>query len=108
MVFSSIEFLWFFMPVVLAGYLLVPPRWRNWLLASLSVVFYAWGAHAIVVVFLASIALNFLAGRLIGRYKARGREDLARRVMWGAIVMNLLILFAWKYTVFAVEQLNGA
>jgi alginate O-acetyltransferase complex protein AlgI len=108
MVFSSIEFLWFFMPVVLAGYMLVPPRWRNALLAAVSVVFYAWGAHAIVVVFLASIALNFVAGRLIGRFKARGREDLARRVMWAAVVLNLLVLFAWKYTVFAVEQLNGA
>jgi alginate O-acetyltransferase complex protein AlgI len=106
-VFSSIEFLWFFMPVVLALYVLVPPRGRNLLLATVSVVFYAWGAHSIVVVFLASIALNYLAGRLIGRYKSREREDLARRVMWGAVVVNLLILFTWKYTVFAVDQLNS-
>ena len=56
MVFSSMEFLWFFMPVVLALYVLVPPRGRNVLLASVSIVFYAWGAHAIVVVFPASIA----------------------------------------------------
>jgi alginate O-acetyltransferase complex protein AlgI len=108
MVFSSIEFLWFFMPVVLAAYVLVPPRWRNWLLAVVSVVFYAWGAHSIVVVFLASIALNYVAGRLIGRFKARDREDLARRVMWAAVVVNLLVLFTWKYTVFAVDQLNSA
>jgi alginate O-acetyltransferase complex protein AlgI len=108
MVFSSIEFLWFFMPVVLASYALVPPRWRNALLAVVSVVFYAWGAHAVVVVFLASIALNYVAGRLIGRCKQRGREDLARRVMWAAIVVNLLVLFTWKYAVFAVDQLNAA
>jgi alginate O-acetyltransferase complex protein AlgI len=107
MVFSSIEFLWFFMPVVLALYALVPPRWRNALLASVSIVFYAWGAHSIVVVFLASILLNYLAGRAIGRFKARGREDAARRAMWAAIVVNLLVLFTWKYTVFAVDQLNG-
>jgi len=107
MVFSSIEFLWFFMPLVLAAYVVLPPRARNLLLALVSVVFYAWGAHAIVVVFLASIALNYVAGRLIGRYKSREREDVARRVMVGAIVVNLLILFTWKYTVFAVEQLNG-
>jgi alginate O-acetyltransferase complex protein AlgI len=108
MVFSSIEFLWFFMPLVLAAYVVVPPRWRNLLLAVVSVVFYAWGAHAIVVVFLASIALNYIAGRLIGRFKGRGREDLARRTMWAAVVVNLLILFTWKYTVFAVEQINSA
>jgi alginate O-acetyltransferase complex protein AlgI len=108
MVFSSIEFLWFFMPVVLALYALVPPRGRNLLLATVSVVFYAWGAHSIVVVFLASIALNYAAGRLIGRYKEADREDRARQVMWAAIVVNLLILFTWKYTVFAVDQLNAA
>jgi alginate O-acetyltransferase complex protein AlgI len=107
MVFSSIEFLWFFMPAVLALYALTPPRGRNLLLASVSVVFYAWGAHSIVVVFLASIALNYAAGRLIGRFKGQRREEAARRVMWGAVAVNLLILFTWKYTVFAVDQLNG-
>jgi alginate O-acetyltransferase complex protein AlgI len=107
MVFSSIEFLWFFMPVVLVLYALVPPRWRNRLLAVVSLVFYAWGAHSIVLVFLSSIALNFVAGRWIGRFRDTGHEGRARRVMWAAIVANLLVLFAWKYTVFAVEQLNG-
>ena len=48
MVFSSVEFLWFFMPVVLLAYALIPPAWRNSTLAIASLVFYAWGAHAIV------------------------------------------------------------
>ena len=108
MVFSSIEFLWFFMPAVLALYALVPPRGRNLLLATVSVVFYAWGAHAVVVVFLASILFNYLAGRSIGRLRLRDRVELAQRVMWGAIVVNLLVLFTWKYAVFAVDQLNAA
>ena len=108
MVFSSIEFLWFFMPGVLLAYAAVPPRWRNALLAAVSLVFYAWGAHAILFVFLASILGNYVAGRLIGRARDRGREDAARRLMWTAVVGNLLVLFAWKYTVFAVDQLNRA
>ena len=107
MVFSSIEFLWFFMPAVLLAYAAVPPRWRNGLLAAVSLLFYAWGAHAIVFVFLASILLNYVAGRLIGRALAQGRERTARRVMWAAVVGNLAVLFGWKYTVFAVDQLNG-
>ena len=74
MVFSSIEFLWFFMPVVLGLYFLVPPRRRNLLLALASLVFYAWGAHAIVLVFLASITINYTAGRLIGRYREQDRD----------------------------------
>ena len=107
MVFSSIEFLWFFMPAVLLAYAAVPPRWRNALLAAVSLLFYAWGAHAILFVFLASILLNYVAGRLIGRALGQGREQAARRVMWAAVVGNLALLFGWKYTVFAVDQLNG-
>jgi alginate O-acetyltransferase complex protein AlgI len=106
MVFSSIEFLWFFMPVVLALYALVPPRGRNLLLAVVSLVFYAWGAHGIVFVFLASIGLNYLAGRWIGRLRAEQRLPAAKRVMLAAIVIDLAILFTWKYTVFAVSQLD--
>ena len=107
MVFSSIEFLWFFMPAVLVAYAAVPPRWRNALLASASLLFYVWGAEAILFLFLASILFNYIAGRLIGGRLDAGREDAARRVMWAAIVANLLVLFGWKYTAFAVDQLNG-
>jgi len=106
MVFSSIEFLWFFMPVVLVLYALVPPGARNALLAAVSLVFYVWGAHAILFLFAASIGFNYLAGRLIGRFKEAGREDQARRAMWTAIVGNLAVLFFWKYAVFAVDQFN--
>jgi alginate O-acetyltransferase complex protein AlgI len=107
-VFSSIEFLWFFMPVVLALYALVPPSGRNLLLAAVSIVFYAWGAHAIVLVFLASIGLNYLAGRAIGHLRMQRLERQARAVMWAAIVVDLGILFAWKYTVFVTSQLDHA
>jgi alginate O-acetyltransferase complex protein AlgI len=105
-VFSSITFLWLFMPVVLALYALVAPRGRNALLAAVSIVFYAWGAHSLVLLFLASILLNYLAGRAIGRFKAADRPAAARRVMWTAIVANMLVLFTWKYAVFAAHQLN--
>jgi alginate O-acetyltransferase complex protein AlgI len=106
-VFSSIEFLWLFMPVVLAGYLIVAPRWRNALLAAVSLTFYAWGAHAFVFVFIGSVALNFVAGAVIQRYKDAGRADAARWSLWAAIVVNLALLFAWKYTVFAARQLDA-
>lgn len=106
MVFSSIEFLWFFFPVVLVLYALVPPGGRNLLLALVSLVFYAWGAHGIVFVFMASIAMNYLAGRAIGALRGRGRERAARHVMWAAVVLNIALLFTWKYTVFATYQLD--
>jgi alginate O-acetyltransferase complex protein AlgI len=94
------------MPVVLAGYFVVPPHWRNALLATVSVVFYAWGARSFVFVFVASIVLNFLAGALVQRYRDAGRMDAARRAVWAGVGLNLALLFAWKYTVFAARQLD--
>ena len=107
MVFSSIEFLWFFLPTVLVLYALVPPRGRNTLLALASLIFYAWGAHAIVFVFIASIAGNYTAGRLIGAMRSKRNERGAKRVMWVAIGLDLCVLFTWKYAVFATSQLDG-
>ena len=83
---------------------LVPPRWRNALLALASLVFYAWGAHAIVLVFLASITINYTAGRLIGRY--RGQDRAARGASRGGRRgdRRSRVLFVWKYAVFAANQ----
>jgi alginate O-acetyltransferase complex protein AlgI len=60
-----------------------------------------------VFVFLASIVGNYTAGRLIGRMRAEGNQAGARAVMWIAITLDLGVLFAWKYTVFATGQLDG-
>jgi alginate O-acetyltransferase complex protein AlgI len=108
MVFSSIEFIWLFMPVVLALYLLLGPRWRNVLLALTSLAFYAYGAHALLLLFAFSITFNYVAGLLIGRFREHGDGDAARVTLWIAIVLNLGVLFSWKYAVFAVTQLNSA
>lgn len=108
MVFSSVEFLWFFMPVVLGLYLLVAPRHRNLLLALVSLVFYAWGAHAVVLALVASIIGNFLVGLVIDHYRTAGRERAAAWALGIGVAVNLGLLFAWKYTVFAVQQLDDA
>ncbi|RKQ92888.1 alginate O-acetyltransferase complex protein AlgI [Solirubrobacter pauli] len=107
MVFSSIEFIWLFMPVVLAGYLALAPRWRNVLLAVVSLGFYVWGAHAFLFVFLFSIGLNFVAGAIIGRLKAGPNPERAKTALLVAIVFNLALLFAWKYTVFVAQQIDA-
>ncbi len=107
MVFSSIEFLWLFMPVVLALYLVSPPRARNGLLALVSVVFYASGAHALVFMFLFSILFNFAAGLLIASAKHKGEERRALWLMRGAVAVDLAGLLFWKYAVFAVRQLSS-
>jgi alginate O-acetyltransferase complex protein AlgI len=107
MVFSSIEFLWFFMPLVLGLYLLLPPRARNALLAAFSLLFFVWGAHALLFLFLASIAFNFGAGLLIEAQRNRGEEHRARWVMRAAVAVNLLCLVFWKYAAFGVHQVDA-
>jgi alginate O-acetyltransferase complex protein AlgI len=107
MVFSSIEFIWLFLPAVLALYLVLGPRWRNGLLAVTSLVFYAVGAHAVLFLFMASIGVNYAAGLAIGHLRER-RPERARVVLWLAIAANLGALFTWKYAEFAVRQLDSA
>jgi alginate O-acetyltransferase complex protein AlgI len=106
MVFSSIEFIWLFMPVVLGLYLMLGPRWRNALLALTSLAFYAYGAHALLFLFGASILVNYVVGRLIGRFHERGDDHAVRIALSIGIVLNLGVLFSWKYAVFAVTQLD--
>jgi alginate O-acetyltransferase complex protein AlgI len=106
MVFSSIEFIWLFMPVVLGLYLMLGPRWRNALLALTSLAFYAYGAHALLFLFGASILVNYVVGRLIGRFHDRGDDHAVRIALSIGIVLNLGVLFSWKYAVFAVTQLD--
>src|SRR5688572_30640145 len=67
MVFSSPVFLFLFLPIVLGVYFVAPTRLRNLWLTLTSLLFYAWGAKALVVIMLVSIGGNYLLGRWIDR-----------------------------------------
>jgi alginate O-acetyltransferase complex protein AlgI len=101
MVFSSIIFLFLFLPATLLLNLVAGPRLRNTVLLVLSLVFYAWGEGIYVLMMLGSITLNYLFGLLIGWARtAEGRKALLAL----AVVLNLLPLFYFKYTVFVLEN----
>ena len=107
MLFTSIEFLFVFLPVVLAGYFLLPFRWglKNcWLLAS-SLLFYAYGEPAFVFVMLGSIAFNYVIALLVDA--VRGRRAAARLALWAAIAGNLAVIGLWKYSNFVTATLRG-
>ncbi len=104
MVFSSITFLFFFLPVVLTTYLCAGRRGRNLLLLAASLFFYLWGEQIYVLVMLASITINYIFGRLIG--KAQEKSSSGRRYLIGAIVVNLGMLAFFKYAGFVVANLN--
>lgn len=106
MVFSSIEFLFLFLPLVLGLYTLAPRRVKNTLLLLASLVFYTWGGGAFVLVLLAAIALSYAAGRLIGWARDRDRPLAARLGLALGIATGLGLLGYFKYANFMVDQLN--
>ncbi len=95
MVFSSILFLFIYLPVVLAVYYIVPAKYRNLWLFIVNLVFYGWGEPVYILLMLFSICLNYVSGRLIDRY--RDDTKRARTVLAVNTAVNLLLLFFFKY-----------
>ncbi len=104
MVFSSSIFLFLFLPICLAGYLLAGKRLRNTALLLASLFFYAWGENLFVVLMLFSIICNYFFGILVEHDKRNGRKGL--RVLILAIAVNLGLLLFFKYTNFLVNSAN--
>jgi len=107
MVFSSSEFLFFFLPIVLILYYLVRKNrtLANAVLTVMSLLFYAWGEPKFVLVMLGSIALNWPLALAIDKNAEKPRV----KKLWLTlgIVMNVCILGVFKYTSFAVRNLNA-
>lgn len=102
MVFSSAIFLFAFLPAVFLLYRVVPSqRGKNALLALASLVFYAFGQLSYVPLFVASVILNYAAGRALG-----GMRRHRRAVLFTAVLFNLGVLGLFKYTDFVLSNLG--
>ena len=109
MVFSSLEFLFFFLPATLLLYFAVPAKYikaRNIVLLCFSLLFYGWGEPLYVFVMVASVALSYLYGYMVGKYKKRDDKKRAKLFLMLAIVTNLGILGFFKYTDFFISTVN--
>ncbi len=108
MVFSSPLFLFYFLPVVLILYYLVPRGqvfWKNLVLLVCSLFFYAWGEPVYVLLMLFSIAMDYGLGLWLEHEKKRG--GYPGRILALAVVMNLLFLAFFKYANFLIGMVNG-
>ena len=101
MVFSSVVFLYYFLPAVMLLYFALPAK--NAVLLIASIVFYAWGEFVYVLILLASILMNYALGALIDR--SRG-EKSGRILLIAGIVANLAPLGFFKYGNFIVENIG--
>jgi alginate O-acetyltransferase complex protein AlgI len=95
MVFSSILFMFIYLPVVLTVYYIVPSKWRNIWLFIVNLVFYGWGEPVYIVLMVFSICVNYISGRLVDKHRADDRK--ARRFLILNTVINLALLVFFKY-----------
>ncbi len=105
MVFSSLIFLFAYLPLTLLCYYAVPRKWRNLVLFVLSLAFYGWGEPVYLILMVASITTAYFFGFFIEKYRtsAPGR---ARAAMIVSLSVNLAFLFFFKYYNFFAANLS--
>lgn len=105
MVFSSIPFLFFFLPAFLLLYYIVPFRAKNYVLLIFSLIFYAWGEPIYILLMILSSVIDYCIGRLMERF---GEVSWRRKCFLVlSIVANLSILGFFKYADFFIETCNA-
>ena len=107
MLFTSLEFLLLFFPVILSVHFFLPRRggWRNYWLLLASLFFYAWGEPTFVLVMIGSILLNYFAALHIEELEAGSWRRKSLLIL--AVLLNLGILFIFKYMNFATTNLRA-
>lgn len=103
MVFSSITFLYYFLPCVLVLYFAAPRSMRNLVLLIASLVFYAWGEPKYVILMAISIGIGYFSGLLIEKYRGR---SLSRYITVIAVSACLALLGFFKYANFFADNIN--
>ncbi len=103
MLFSSIPFLYYFLPVVLIAYYLAPKPVKNGVLLLASLVFYGWGEPAFVFLMMATIAIGYVFGILIEKFKR-----WAKLFMFLSVGICLGFLGYFKYANFFITNVNAA
>lgn len=105
MSFNSLAFLCIFLPVALLAYYVVPRKAKNLCLFLFSLVFYAWGVPAHVLILLGTIVVDYVCGLLISHFSdSKGKARLFTALN---IVVNVGMLGYFKYTGMIVTSLNG-
>lgn len=104
MVFSSLIFLFRFLPAVLLAYYVLPKRCRNLVLFLSSLVFYAWGEPVYVILILFSTVVDYCAGFAVARCRETGHKKGAASAVCFSAVVNLALLGFFKYGNFFLQS----
>ena len=103
MLFSSIPFLYYFLPIVLIVYFLAPKPFKNPVLLIASLVFYGWGEPKYVFLMVATVLLGYVFGLLIEKYRGK---PLAKLFLVLSVLSSAFGLIYFKYADFFIENFN--
>lgn len=98
MIFSSLIFLFAFLPIALGVYYLLPASWKNYFLILVSLIFFAWGGVSYSIIIVSSITINYLLGLFLDKKHKR-------IVLLLGLTLNIGILFYFKYLGFLITNL---
>ncbi len=104
MLFSSISFLYYFLPIIMVLYFIAPKRLKNPVLLLGSLVFYAWGEPKYVFLMGSSVLLGYVFGRLIEKYR---KKRAGRFFCIVSVLFSLSFLLYFKYADFFLENFNA-
>lgn len=101
MVFSSLTFIFIFLPIVIFLYFIVKDKYKNYILLLFSLIFYSWGEPKYILIILMSIIFNYLLALAIDKYK-----NIGKLLFIFAVIFNIGLLFAFKYLNFIIISIN--
>ena len=105
MVFSSLVFIYFFLPIVMVLYFFGGIRYKNIILVISGLVFYAWGEPFYICIMLLSTAIDYTAGRFMDKFD---NDDKKRRIcLLVSVIMNISLLAIFKYSDFFTNNINN-
>jgi alginate O-acetyltransferase complex protein AlgI len=108
MPFSSITFIFLFLPIILIAFYTIPRNgWRNFVLVAASLLFFAWADPTHIHILFLSILINYFFGKFIGKAKVNKSVQRAKKYFWVGIFLNLLLLGFYKYTGFFLDAINA-
>ena len=110
MVFSSLTFIFYFLPLCLILYFITPRKFkklRNIILLIFSLVFYAWGEPKYIILMLLTVTVSYFSGLLINYFDEKKNKKLKRLTLIVSIVLIIGSLIFFKYTNFIIDNINS-
>ena len=105
MLFSSVTFLVYFLPIAILVYYMVPSRFKNAVILVESLFFYSWGEPVYILLMITSIIFNYISGLAIS--KLQSSKKFTKNVLFFNVFVNLALLGFFKYADFTIDNINA-